>query len=194
VDGAADRARTPLSIGLTGPNAAGKSAVVEHLVGRGFARHSLSDVVRQEAARRGLDPSRANLIEVGNDLRRREGPAALAARIRPRLGPRNVIDSIRNPAEVAELRRLDGFRLLGVDAPLPLRFERARRRGRLGDGDTLEEFRRREQIENGAEPTAQQLGATLALADAVVTNDGTLEDLLRQVDHWVGDWSPPSSP
>jgi hypothetical protein len=54
----------------------------------GFAVHSLSDVVREEAAARGLPPERGHLIEVGNDLRRLFGPGALAERIVPRLAGR----------------------------------------------------------------------------------------------------------
>jgi len=175
-------------IGLTGPNAAGKSAVADHLVERGFAYHSLSDIVREEADRLGLDHTRVHLIALGNDLRRREGPAALAAHIRGRVGRRDVIDSIRNPAEVTELRKLEGFRLLGIDAPVEVRFERALRRGRAGDGETLEEFRRREEEENSRDPAAQQLQATFALADIRAANDGTLEDLRGQVDRLLQGW------
>ena len=175
-------------VGLTGPNAAGKSVVAEHLKGRGYAYHSLSDIVREEAARRGLSPTRAHLIATGNDLRRSGGPMILAVRIGDRLGGRDVVDSIRNPAEVEELRRDPAFRLLGIDASMELRFERARLRGRLGDGDTLDEFRQREEEENTADPAAQQLRATLALADAQVRNDGSLSDLERQVDEILEAW------
>jgi dephospho-CoA kinase len=180
-----------LIIGLTGPNAAGKSAVASHLESRGFRFHSLSDIVREEAGARGLDHSRENLIAVGNELRRAEGPGVLAARLVPRLGRREVVDSIRNPSEVAELRRLDGFHLLGLDAPVELRFERARLRGRVGDGTTLEEFVRMEESENTADPAAQQLRATLALADVVLLNDGSLEWLLGRADRQLQEWEEP---
>ena len=45
------------------------------------------------------------------------------------------------------------------------------------DGLTLEEFARKEERENAATEMGQQLMKTLALADRVVQNDGTLEDL-----------------
>ena len=88
-----------------------------------------------------------------------------------------MVDSIRNPGEVDVLRTLPRFALLGVDAPQPLRFERSARRGRLGDGATLEEFARKEALENSETEAGQQLVRTLALADAVVINDGTIETL-----------------
>jgi dephospho-CoA kinase len=143
--------------------------------------HSLSDVVRDEATRRGMDHGRDNLIRVGVDLRTRHGPGALARRVLPRLQDRAVVDSIRNPGEVAVLRRLPRFLLLGIDAPQALRFQRSVLRGRLGDGASLEEFARKEERENSTTRAGQQLLATLATADVVIDNGGTIEDLRRKV-------------
>lgn len=151
--------------------------MAKFLSARGFAVHSLSDIVREAAAQSGLEPSRDNLIATGVALRAAEGPGVLAARILPRLASRAVVDSIRGPAEVAVLRTLPAFILLGVDAPMPLRFERSVLRGRLGDGATLQEFERQEERENAGSETGQQLRRTLALADRVLVNDGTISDL-----------------
>ena len=169
-------------LGLTGSNAAGKGEVAERLRRKGFAVHSLSDIVREEAAARGLPPERENLIRMGNELRRQGGAGVLAERILPRLGRRDVVDSIRNPSEVEVLRRLGSFVLLGVVAPIELRFDRARNRGRAGDPDTLARFREREEQENTTDPHAQRLAATLALADLVLSNGGSLEDLEREIE------------
>jgi dephospho-CoA kinase len=78
-----------LYIGLTGPNASGKGEVARILAARGFTLHSLSDVVREEATRRGLDHSRENLILTGTALRQQRGEGALAERILPMLSPRS---------------------------------------------------------------------------------------------------------
>lgn len=169
-------------LGLTGANASGKGAVATYLAGLGFACHSLSDIVREEAVRRGLSPEREQLIVVGNLLRVEQGAGALARRVLPRLGARDVVDSIRNPAEVEVLRVLPHFVLLGIRAPVDLRFARSRARSRAGDPTTLDEFLARERQEEGDLPTAQQLTATLALADLVLENDGDLEQLHRAVD------------
>jgi dephospho-CoA kinase len=151
--------------------------VAKFLAAWGFSVCSLSDVVREAAAGAGLALSRDNLIATGVRLRTEEGPGVLAARILPRLEGRFVVDSIRGPAEVAVLRTLPPFVLIGVDAPRPIRFERSRLRGRLGDGATLAEFERQEEQENARAETGQQLRRTLALADRVLTNDGTIADL-----------------
>lgn len=169
-------------VGLTGPNAAGKGEVAAHLRRRGFTCHSLSDVVREEAAAQGLPPEREHLIRIGNDLRDAGGAGVLAERILPRLTGFAVVDSIRNPVEVEVLRTLPRFLLVGVDAPVEVRFRRSVSRSRIGDPTTLEEFKAREIQENSADPNGQQLGATLRLADVILSNSGDLHDLRSEVD------------
>jgi len=161
--------------------------VAKFLAGHGFGVHSLSDVVREEATRLGLDHTRDNLIQIGVRMRTQDGPGALARRVIPLLGARAVVDSIRNPGEVAELRRIERFYLIGVDAPRPLRFERSLLRGRTGDGATLEEFARKEARENSTTEAGQQLMATLALADVRIDNEGTLESLHEKVRRTLAD-------
>lgn len=149
--------------------------------------HSLSDVVREEAAARGLAPERGHLIEVGNALRRELGPGALAERILPRLQGRDVVDSIRNPAEVAVLRRLRGFVLVAVRASVEARFARSLSRARPGDPATLDAFRDRERQENASDPTGQQLDRTAALADVALSNDGDLAALRLSVERLLAE-------
>jgi dephospho-CoA kinase len=171
-----------LVLGVTGPNAAGKGEVSEYLRTQGFTVHSLSDIVREEAAARGLPPEREHLIRIGTLLREQGGPSVLAERMLGRLTGRDVVDSIRNPAEVETLRRVPGFVLVGVDAPREVRYARSRTRARAGDPESFEKFTARERQENSANPAGQQLGATFALADRVVNNDGDLAELHRRLD------------
>lgn len=178
-------------IGLTGPNAAGKGAVAEMLSRRGYTVHSLSDVVREAARSRGLGVDRDTLIRLGQEMRGASGPAVLAEEILGRLGPAGAaiaIDSIRHPAEVAVLRRRSDFRLLGVDAAMELRWRRAQTRGRPGDDAGLDVFRANEGRENTRRPDSQQLLATLALADRVLMNDGTLEQLESELSTALSAW------
>ncbi|MBI4161516.1 MAG: dephospho-CoA kinase [Acidobacteria bacterium] len=169
-------------VGLTGPNASGKGEAAACLEGLGFRRHSLADVVRREAARRGLDPGRENLIRIGNEMRAAEGWGVLARRILPDLGGRDVIDSIRHPAEVEVLRSLDRFLLLAIEAPVEMRFDRTRRRARPGDALTLEEFRRTEDREvSGTASGSQRIAECIRVADARVCNDGGLDRFHRRI-------------
>lgn len=175
-------AREPRLLGLTGTNGSGKGEAAAFFMEKGFAYLSLSDVLRKELAKKGLQPSRDNLIRTGNSLRRRHGADVLARRVLRRVRGDTVIDSIRNPAEVALLRTRPGFRLLAVDAPVEVRFERAGRRGRDESVLTLEEFASKEREEMGRDPAAQQLHLCLALADATVVNDSTLESFRRKLE------------
>lgn len=172
----------PIIVGLTGPNAAGKGEAAAYLVSLGFRYHSLSDVIRQEADRRGLPPTRENLIMLGNELRRLGGPSVLADRVRPRLSGRDVVDSIRNPSEVDSLRKSSGFVLVKVDAPLEIRYARALARGRPGDGPGVEEFAAREERERSGNPLDQQIHRTMEMADVTVANEGSLDELHRRLD------------
>lgn len=174
--------------GLTGSNAAGKGEVADHLARNGFQLHSLSDVVREETVARGLPPEREHLIRIGTQLREADGPGALARRILARLGDRDVVDSIRNPAEVEVLRGLPHFVLIGVEAAREVRFRRSLERNRPGDPLTLEQFRLRELQENTTDPNAQRLEATFRMADRVLSNDGSLESLHSAVEQLLSEY------
>jgi dCMP deaminase len=168
-------------LGVAGLYAAGKGEVIAFLRERSFYAYSLSDVIREELASRGLEETRERMIEVGRALRAQHGEAVLAERIRAKLLPdRNyVVDSVRHPAEVEALRATPGpFHLLWVEAQEGVRFGRLRARRRGGDPRTLEELRELEGRELGSEDAAaQQLHAVQALADFTVRNDSTLEAL-----------------
>jgi dCMP deaminase len=171
-------------VGLTGKFAAGKGTVAAYLGRLGFTYHSLSDVIREELARRGVAESREALTELGNALRRQDGPAALALRLGERLGDGgdHIVDSIRNPAEVEVLRNIPGFFMIGVDADSRVRFSRLVARGRQGDPTTFELFRSLEERETtSTDPSTQQLLATWALVDETVMNDGAVSELERAV-------------
>jgi len=175
----------PRLIGLTGPNGAGKGEAAAFFVDRGYAYASLSDVIRERLAAEGREPSRDNLIAMGNALRRNGGPGILARLVLEKVRGRTVIDSIRNPREVEELRAREGFILLAVDAAPAVRFQRVLLRGRNESASTREDFLRKEAEEMGADPEAQQLHRCLEMADAIILNDGTLDDLHRRLEAFL---------
>lgn len=179
-------------IGLTGENCAGKSTVCEYLMKKGFYYLSLSDVIREELKAQGKAITRENLIEKGNDLRERHGPGALGKKIAEMVEKdRNYcIDSIRNPAEVEELKKLKRFFLFYVTAPGEIRFGRIRARKREEDPQTYEAFMRIEKLEmENADRTKQNLKGTFALADKTIVNDGDQNELYDKVDAALGEVS-----
>lgn len=160
-------------LGLTGKNASGKGTVAEVLKTGGFEYFSLSDEIRRSLEQQGIPITRDTLTEEGNRIRRQEGAGALATRVVGRFshGVNQVVDSIRNPHEVAVLRCQQNFFLVAVDAPCEIRFERLRQRARPGDPDTLEGFLAAEERElQSGDPITQQLLATIELADYTINN------------------------
>ncbi|MCE2390482.1 MAG: AAA family ATPase [Proteobacteria bacterium] len=179
-----------MHVGVAGRNAAGKSRVVEYLERRSFFSASLSDAIREDLRAEGLEPTRDVMIERGRALRSAYGPAVLAQRIERLLpaGRNCVIDSIRHPAEVEELRRAAGFKLLWIEASPEVRFERSRSRARPGDAESLAAFLAQEERELGSDDdAAQQLLRVADLADETLTNDGSLAELESQVERFVAD-------
>lgn len=177
-----------LCIGLTGRMASGKGEVVRLLQERGFTYVSLSDIVRSEAARIDTKVSRSQMQDIGNRLREKGGAGVLGAMIRERIVASKtrcwVIDGIRNPAEVLELRKIADFFLVGVDCDVPTILARMKERGRASDGVAEREMLAILEREWGSgEPEGgQQVGPTMAMADFTVPNYGTLADLKSRLD------------
>ncbi len=171
-------------IGLTGPNASGKGEVANYIKSKGFIYYSLSDILRREAKKQGIKPLRENLIKLGNDLRKKSGSSVLADLLMNELSKDGncIVDSIRNPDEVSTLRKIPGFTMLGIDAPLKKRFERSLKRERPGDAKTLQDFIEKEEKENKENPQNQQLKKCLLMADLVIINDSSIKELHKKID------------
>lgn len=169
-------------IGLTGTNGAGKGEVAAFLKRKGYTYFSLSDLVREELRKKENEVTRNNLIKMGNELREKFGPDILAKRIMKKVKHRAVIDSIRNPREVDYLREQKDFVLLSIDAPVELRYERVRKRGRKESVATLEEFIKKEEEEMTDHEKRQQLLNCMKMADHTLINDGSLEDLHKKLE------------
>ncbi len=166
-------------VGITGENCAGKTTAAEFLKRKGFEYLSLSDVIRDELKKDNKDITRQALVDMGNLLRKKYGPGALAIKTLEKIKPHKnyVVDSIRNPHEVEVLRRNDRFILLYITAPPELRFERMKSRNREYDPKTFEEFLKFERLEKeNKDENKQNLSKTAQLADIKIVNDSSLED------------------
>ena len=176
-------------IGLTGKNAAGKGELAEYLKSKGFAYLSLSDALREEATKQGLDHSRDVLIKLGTEMREKLGNGILAKRINEKIKQLQnkdiVVDSIRNPGEIEELRKNNNFILIGVHTDSKIRFERLVKRGRLGDAQTFEEFVEHEKKENNNEGSGQQLDRCMGMADKIINSNGTIEEANKDLDSYM---------
>ena len=177
-----------LIIGLTGKNCAGKGTVAEYLVRKGFVYYSLSDIIREELTKMGKEHSRGNMINSGNELRKEFGPGVLAIKTNEKIKNKNqnfAIDSIRSPFEVKELRKNKGFFLVNVDAPLEIRFKRMLARNRAGDAKNIEELKIQEAEENKKLSTNQQVDKTIKMANSIIVNDSSFEELYKKIEKFL---------
>lgn len=172
-------------LGLTGKNGSGKGIVSAYFKKKNFVYYSLSDVIRDEIRKQGLEVTRENLIFMGRKLRAEQGPSILADLVLKKI-PKDknvVIDSIRNPAEVQALKKEKNFILLAIDADQKLRFERCKNRGRENDPKDLKTFIALEEKElKSKDPASQQLLKTASMADFTVMNNSSPQECYAQIE------------
>lgn len=173
-------------IGITGTIGAGKGTVVEYLKSKSFHHYSAREFITREILARGLPVNRDSMAEVANDLRARHGSDYVAVSLyeeAERTGGDCVIESIRTVGEIEALRSKPDFRLFAVDADQAIRYQRIVARGSETDQIDFVTFQANEAREmDNRDPAKQNLRACIALADAVLKNDGTFEELFAQVD------------
>ncbi|MDP3964066.1 MAG: AAA family ATPase [bacterium] len=175
-------------IGITGYLASGKGEIAEYLESLGYTRYSFSRWLKVECVRRGMDDTLENLISLANTIRAESGHDAIARELLEQISeehPANaVVESFRHPEEIEAFRESGGFVLLSVDAPRETRYERLKARGERSDESAMsfEDFVKIEEKQITGSGSGQQLYACRKLADYNVVNNGTVEDLRRNVD------------
>ncbi|EFA86449.1 hypothetical protein PPL_00242 [Heterostelium album PN500] len=154
---------------------------------QGYGILSLSDALRRELKQRSIPETRDNLISMGNELRNKYGAGILASMILKNLDLNSnyVIDSIRHPDEVKELRAgQHQFCLVGVDCLPSVRYQRLVSRARVGETGPLEyeEFLKIDQREsNNPDPKGQQVASVLKSSDILIDNNQDLDHFKSQL-------------
>ena len=170
-------------IGLTGSMGCGKGEVVNILDKMGFKYITLSMMVREEARKRGIEEEREKLMEVGNSMRKTEGAGVLAKRAVAQIlasgHDKWIIDGIRNPAEIDEIKKTPDTYIIGIHADKNLLADRILSRARESDSKDRAEILRKIERELGeGEPEdGQQVGKCMQKVDKVIKNEGTLQEL-----------------
>ena len=178
-------ARAIQVLAFVGAPASGKTEAASVAKTLGIPIVTMGDVVRAELRRRGLPLSDENAGRIASELRAQEGMDAIAKRCIPEVkaiaGKKAVIviDGIRGISEVETFKKEFGtdFTLVRVDAPLNLRYERIKTRGRGDDSLSIEEFKTREEREN-----EWGLGEAMKNADKVITNTDSRELFKEQIE------------
>ena len=167
---------------LCGPPGSGKGVVSRTASDRGMTVLSLGNVVRAEVVARGLDESPKNVGKTAVSMREEYGEdivvVRLVDRIEEALADADVlIDGMRQPEEMESLKQhIPNVTVLAVSASEDSRSGWLSSRGRGEDGD-IGDFSDRERRE-----WAWGLDVLMAQADAVIVNDGSLEQLSARSD------------
>ena len=141
----------------------------------------MGDVIREETAKQGLELTPANVGKVMLELRKTNGEGVVAekciTKIQGKKNPKIVVDGLRSYLEAEFFQKhLSNFVLIAVHSSPKTRFERLSTRGRSDDPKTWEVFHERDMRELGV-----GIGNAIALAEYVIINDGTKEDLDTRV-------------
>lgn len=174
-------------IWITGPQAAGKWEIVNYLVEKKwFAHYSVRWFLTEEIEKRWLPLDRDSMREVANDLRSNYWPSYITDQLflqAQKNGKDAIIESVRAIWEVESLKKNSDFILLAVNADQKLRFERAIARKSESDFVTFEKFQEQERLESeNSDPSKQNINACIEMADFVISNNWSLEDLHKQLD------------
>ncbi|MBU0974861.1 AAA family ATPase [Patescibacteria group bacterium] len=184
-----------LVIGLVGPIASGKGTISEFLKSKGFKYFSLSDVVRAETFARGLEITRENLQDIGNDLRENFSGSVLVDRIVDEIKKHDfvVIDGVRNPQEISAIKNDLGGKIVHISAYKSRRLERYLKRAKVrGEDDaTISKFKQVEarDLGVGEGENGQQVSECLSLADFKLVNNLSLDQFYLDCEKMLSEYS-----
>ena len=178
-------------LGVTGTNGAGKGVFVAYLKERyGASHYSVRNYLVQSLKEKGLPTDRPAMRALANSIRNNQHGAfiieALCKQAQDDPGI-VIIESIRNPMEIDFLKRWNAkSKLVAIDAPQELRYQRATERSSSTDAIDFQTFQAQEASEwVNDDPKAQQVGVCMQRADITLMNAGDLRDFHQEIDAWL---------
>jgi dephospho-CoA kinase len=175
-------------IGITGTIGAGKGTIVEFLKEKGFNHFSARAFINEEIIKRGLPINRDNMVIVANGMRAKHSPSFIAENLFAKAqekGGNCVLESLRTIGEINKLREQKDFIMFAVDANQKKRFQRAKKRNDIESDDVnFQKFVKQEETEmTSSDPNKQNLSKCISMADYIFQNNGTIEELQKQVEN-----------
>ena len=166
-------------IGLVGEAASGKGTVAKYLVEKYGAQTLAFSTAMKDCVRRLHLPLSRENIAMFSEITRHAYGEDLYAKVTTE-DCRNldanmiIVDGVRRPADVVNLKQLPNFHLIYVTAPVELRWQRARSRGeKAGESEmTLEQFKAEEKL-----PTELDIKELGAGAEFTIDNPAGIENL-----------------
>ena len=167
---------------------AGKTTIAEGLKSKGFDKITMGDAVREEAKRRNIDPTGANLGKIMIELREKNGPGAVAELIKNGIQSSKsdviLVDGVRSLAEVNVLKKIGTVKVLAIHASGDTRYKFLTVRGRSDAPADREDFTQRDSREIGV-----GMSESIALADETISNNNmTVTELVDAAYHIIKGW------
>ena len=174
-----DQAKPKTVIVIVGMPGAGKSLASSVAMNHSVPVFVSGDIIRAEAKRRKLSPTRKNLGRLMLKIRREEGMGAVAKRLAPIIdkidNTRFVYEGARSVEEIQELNKKYHVFTIAIHASPKTRFRRLQKRRRSDRPRNWADFLERDERE-----LKVGVGKLIAVADRVVENEDTRNDLKRR--------------
>lgn len=178
---------TKLILGLVGEMAAGKTTVTDYIKEKhGGVSFRFSDMLGDILARMHIEKTRENYQTLSTILRQNFGDDIMSKVImldvKASENPLIITEGVRRPSDIEYLKELPGFHLVAIQADEKIRFERTTERSEKPDDQskTWEQFQA-----EGKQESEQKIKDIAAKADYTIDNNGSLEELYKQVDEII---------
>lgn len=170
-------------IGVIGTISSGKGTVAHYISQKYGLKHIImSDFLRKVLRKRGIAINRESLRHWQSYIRRKYCKGNLSICTLEDIQKQNlkrvVIDGIRRPKQAKLLKKKLNIKIIFVDAPLEIRFRRAKLRQRRGYVRTFEEFKKQDK----KEIKIFKMNKTKKYADFKIINDKGKKDTYKKVD------------
>ena len=170
-------------IAFTGMPFAGKTEAVKVAKDAEIPMIRMGDMIWNEVNKRGLKLNDNNVGAIANQMREKHGRGVWAIKTINKIKTMGnidsiVIDGIRNVEEIEVFKSElgDNFVVIAVEASEETRQKRALERGRKDDSKDVKKLKERDQRELG-----WGLGSVIASADIVIINNGSIDDLRKNI-------------
>jgi len=179
-------------IAAVGKNGTGKDFFLEYIAKKyELPMVSIGDVVRELAAKDGLELTRENLHRTSQKYMNRYGqtffPEQIVKKIRESGAPVYLISGIRPLSDVQFLKAQFGADFLLVDVVISddeVRYARMLARGSARDGGSVEKLRAFDAGEEKIFHTSQ----SEAMADVTILNDGGVDDFYAAIEKFYTEY------
>lgn len=172
---------------IAGEARSGKSGVSKHLADEfGFSTILISDIIRDYSKTRGvaLGP-RSDYLKAHASMKAELGVSVVADMVLKTEGSRLCVDGIRVLNDVQRLRAV-GSKVIALNCPAEIRFERARKLQTTIDPMNLEQFLEDDERDgHNPDPERQNTQAVMDGADYHIDSSRTLSRVFEEVDSIV---------